>query len=49
MKYQQLTSNDRYILAALRRQGITISAIAEELGKHRSTVYRELNRTAAIK
>jgi IS30 family transposase len=49
MKYQQLTSNDRYILAALRRQGITISAIAEELGKHRSTVYRELNRNCCYK
>ena len=46
MKYQQLTSEDRYILAALRRQGISISAIAEELGKHRSTIYREINRNS---
>jgi IS30 family transposase len=46
MKYQQLTSNDRYILAALRRQGISISDIADELGKHRSTIYREINRNS---
>tara|TARA_B110000211_G_scaffold230835_1_gene291142 strand:- start:949 stop:1140 length:192 start_codon:yes stop_codon:yes gene_type:complete len=39
MKYQQLTSEYRYILADLRRQGVSISAIAEVLGKHRTTTH----------
>jgi IS30 family transposase len=44
MSYQQLTSNDRYILAALRRQGLSIQQIADHMGRHRSTLYREITR-----
>lgn len=46
MKYQQLTSNDRYILAALKRQGLSVQRIADHLGRHRSTIYRELTRNS---
>lgn len=46
MIYQQLTSNDRYIMAALRKQGLSIQQIAAQLGRHRSTLYRELARNS---
>ncbi len=44
MTYCQLTSEERYMLAALRKQGYNGSQIAAALGRHRSTVSRELNR-----
>jgi len=46
MKYRQLTSEDRYILGALKKQGFSIQAIAEHLGFHKSTIYRELQRNS---
>lgn len=46
MMYRQLTSHDRYIFAALKKQGLSISQIARHLGKHRSTLYRELERNS---
>ena len=46
MKYQQLTSHDRYILGALKRQGFSIQHIANHLGCHRSTIYREIKRNS---
>lgn len=49
MKYQQLTSNDRYILAALGRQGLSVKDIADHLGRHPSTIYRELERNSCHK
>ena len=44
MKYQQLTEGDRYTIAALKRQGLTPTAIAKAIGRHRSTIYREYKR-----
>ncbi len=44
MNYQQLTSGERYTISTLKRQGLTINEIADEVGRHRSTVYRELSR-----
>jgi len=44
MTYTQLTSADRYTLGALNWQGFSIAKIAEAIGCHRSTVYRELER-----
>jgi predicted transcriptional regulator len=44
MTYSQLTSEERYMLAALRRQGCNQSQIARLLGRHRSTVCREVKR-----
>jgi IS30 family transposase len=49
MTYRQLSPEERYMLAALRRQGCNQSEIARQLGRHRSTVCREVrrNRTRA--
>jgi transposase, IS30 family len=44
MTYRQLTPEERYMLAALRRQGLSRSQITRLLGRHRSTVCRELRR-----
>jgi len=47
MTYHQITSEERYILATLRKQGFTQAEIARELGRHRSTIGRELKRNSA--
>ncbi|MDH5259618.1 MAG: IS30 family transposase [Gammaproteobacteria bacterium] len=44
MKYKQITSPDRYIISALRKQGFSTQQIANHLGRHKSTIYRELKR-----
>lgn len=44
MKYHQLTSEERYMISAYRLQGQTLSFIASQLGRHRSTIYREVQR-----
>ena len=46
MTYRQLSPEERYMLAALRRQGCNNSQIARALGRHRSTVGRELRRNS---
>ena len=46
MTYCQLTPEERYMLAALRRQGLNPAEIARQLGRHRSTVYREVSRNS---
>ena len=46
MKYRQLTSQDRYILGALKKQGLSVAQIADHLGRHRSTIYREVARNS---
>ena len=46
MTYHQLTSEERYMLAALRRQGLSQAEIARALGRHRSTVGREVRRNS---
>lgn len=47
MTYRQITSEERYILATLRKQGYNQSEIARELGRHRSTIGREIKRNSA--
>ena len=47
MSYHQLTSGERYMLSALRRQGLHQAAIARQLGRHRSTIGRELQRNGS--
>lgn len=42
--YRQLTPGERYELSALRRQGLRPAEIARALGRHRSTVTREIRR-----
>ena len=47
MKYRQITSGERYTLGALHTQGFSHAAIARCLGRHPSTVSRELKRNSA--
>jgi len=42
--YVQLTCEERYQIWALRKAGKSTKTIAEDLGRHPSTLYRELNR-----
>ena len=44
--YHQLTSGERYALSALRKQGFHQAAIARALGRHRSTIGREVRRNS---
>lgn len=44
MRYHQLTSGERYMLSALRKQGFSQAAIARALHRHPSTISRELRR-----
>lgn len=47
MSYQQITSGERYIISALRKQGRNPSQIAEFLGRHRTTISREIERNSS--
>ncbi len=42
--YSQLTQNERYAIAAMRRQRFSIRRIARELGRAASTISREVRR-----
>jgi transposase, IS30 family len=44
VKYHQLSTEERYELAALRRQNLGMAKVAEHRGRHRSTLYREVKR-----
>jgi transposase, IS30 family len=44
--YRQLTPGERYELSALRKQGLRPAAIARALGRHRSTIGREIERNS---
>ena len=44
MQYHQITSGERYAIAALRRQGLSLRAIARDLKRAPSTLSRELAR-----
>lgn len=46
MRYHQITLGERYKLSALRKQGLSDSKIARALGRHRSTIAREVNRNS---
>lgn len=47
MKYQQITQEERYIISALKKEGLTPSKIAIHIGKDRSSIYRELKRNTS--
>ncbi len=44
MKYHQLTYEERYLIARLRVQRLSIPRIAQILRRHRSTIWREIKR-----
>lgn len=44
MAYRQLTYEERVTLSTLKLQGLSIRAVAKVLGRHHSTLYRELDR-----
>lgn len=44
MGYCQLTQAERYSIAKMRRQKLTVAQMALRLGRHRSTIYREVKR-----
>lgn len=44
MSYTYLTIEERSKIEVLVQEGYKMSHIAKVLGRHRSTVYRELNR-----
>jgi IS30 family transposase len=46
MCYRQITREERYVFAALRGQHLTATAIAQEMQRHRSTLWRERRRNA---
>jgi IS30 family transposase len=47
MMYRQITFAERYTLGVLRRGGLSSAAIARTLGRHRSTILREVQRNQA--
>lgn len=47
MSYRQITPAERYTLATLRRQAMSDAEIARIMGRHRSTIGRELRRNSA--
>ena len=44
MKYNQLTPQERYAISSYRKTGLSVYQMANEMGRHRSTIYREINR-----
>jgi transposase, IS30 family len=48
MKYHQLTAHERYQIEAGISLGLSIHEVARRLGRHRSTIFRELKRNAHI-
>jgi IS30 family transposase len=47
MAYHQITSEERYMLSALKQQGLNQSQVAQALGRHRSSISRELRRNSS--
>lgn len=47
MKYRQLNAEERGVLAALRTLRISQAEIARQMGRHRTTIWRELRRNCA--
>jgi IS30 family transposase len=47
MMYRQITYAERYTLGLLRRRGLSAAEIARLLGRHRSTIGREVRRNRA--
>jgi hypothetical protein len=48
VKYHQLSTEERYEIAAMRRQRMRLAEMARHLGRHRSTLYREVKRNQSV-
>ena len=48
MSYSQLTLEERYTISQLRMAGFGASRIGEILGRHRSTIHREIERNSVL-
>lgn len=46
--YKQLTLQDRVLMSHLRWQGHSYAQIATQMGRHRSTLYREFSRNSCF-
>lgn len=46
MHYHQITSDERYLISTLRKRGFTPAQIATIVGRHRSSITREIRRNA---
>ncbi|HEY3194514.1 MAG TPA: IS30 family transposase [Candidatus Dormibacteraeota bacterium] len=49
MLYRQITFAERYTLGLLRQRGLSAAAIARVLGRHRSTIGREVRRNGTAR
>ena len=47
MAYRQITSGERYTIAALRQEGLNPTQIGERMGRHRTTISREIRRNSS--
>jgi len=47
VNFEHIQKEERYSIAAMRTQNVRIDEIARRLGRHRSTIYRELRRNAS--
>ena len=44
--YRHLTYEERCQIEALKKSEISVALIAEQLGRNRATIYREVNRNS---
>ena len=49
MNYTHLSQSERYQISALLKAGHGLSEIANILGRHRSTIYREVSRNSGLR
>ena len=49
MTYHQLTDGERYTISTLRIARYSVTDISKVLGRHRSTIYREVSRNSTTR
>ena len=49
MKYHQITQEERYQIYALKKEGLSQTAIAKNLARNKSTISRELKRNKGLR